>query len=693
MKYLLFYIFFILFFIKINTKESTDIFDYAKNLRFCGADLISKKIKYPEPKIRQNRTRHLSTVTYKPIRIYVETTYFDDQAESDESLKVIAPIIKKSLDKSVKAIKGLLEVEDQGDINYFKDIILEVFKNNSIPKWDPIFDNGTDIKSDYLIIVKFDIPKEFPEGVLASAVPVYLEADTHRPLVGLLTISTEKTFFSKNKVEQYFSEVILHELTHALGFINGMFQYFPNGLDATLGKSIIREYERTMIITPKVVETAKKYFNCSNIIGVELEDQGMEGSTGSHWDQRILLGDYMGAVIYQEEMVISEFTLALLEDSGWYKANYYTGGLMRFGKNKGCAFIEKNCLSPDYISEFDNEFFDINDAYAPSCSAGRQSRTYSILNTYIQYDPKYRYNFAYYYAEQIYRSGSTYTADYCFTHGQNELEYQTTYFTGNCQYGNGNYGNNIYYINQTTNFTEKGHPNSELPPELGEKYSDTSFCIMSSLTPPGKYKMYGSIVHSMCYQIHCSSSSLTIQINNDLIICPREGGNVKVEGYDGYLHCPDYNLMCSGTVLCNDMFDCIEKKSLVKESSYYYDYVPVTTQKFSKIRAMNLSNSSYELSEDGFCPKYCSQCYINKTCKICQEGQDCNKNKKTEGDDDDGNSKTTIWVVVSVVIVLVIVGIIVAVFLIYKKRNVEDISYKAEKITEMRNKDDEQILI
>ena len=126
--------------------------------------------------------------------------------------------------------------------------------------------------------------------------------------------------------------------------------------------------------------------------------------------------------------------------------------------------------------------------------------------------------------------------------------------------------------------------------------------------------------------------------------------------------------MCSGTVLCNDMFDCIEKKSLVKESSYYYDYVPVTTQKFSKIRAMNLSNSSYELSEDGFCPKYCSQCYINKTCKICQEGQDCNKNKKTEGDDDDGNSKTTIWVVVSVVIVLVIVGIIVAVFLIYKKR-------------------------
>ena len=43
----------------------------------------------------------------------------------------------------------------------------------------------------------------------------------------------------------------------------------------------------------------------------------------------------MREVIYQEEMAISEFTLSFLEDSGWYKANYYTGGLFRFGKNQG----------------------------------------------------------------------------------------------------------------------------------------------------------------------------------------------------------------------------------------------------------------------------------------------------------------------------------------------------------------------
>ena len=33
------------------------------------------------------------------------------------------------------------------------------------------------------------------------------------------------------------------------------------------------------------------------------------------------------------EIAISDMSLALFEDSGWYEANYYTGGLFRFGKN------------------------------------------------------------------------------------------------------------------------------------------------------------------------------------------------------------------------------------------------------------------------------------------------------------------------------------------------------------------------
>ena len=187
----------------------------------------------------------------------------------------------------------------------------------------------------------------------------------------ILTITIDTLFFTLRRVTEYFSLVILHELTHALGFLYTMFPYFPNGAEGTYTKANIRGVERTVIKTPKVLEVARKYFNCSTITGIELEDQGGTGSALSHWEQRILLGDYMGAVIYQEEMAISEITLALLEDSGWYKINYYTGGLMRFGKNKGCEFIQNNCLDSYYNTQFENEFFDYNERYTPSCSAGR----------------------------------------------------------------------------------------------------------------------------------------------------------------------------------------------------------------------------------------------------------------------------------------------------------------------------------
>ena len=100
---------------------------------------------------------------------------------------------------------------------------------------------------------------------------------------------------------------------------------------------------------------------------------------------------------YTEEQVISEFTLALLEDTGYYKANYYTGGLMRYGKNKGCSFVRDQCVDRNTHTinpEFENEFYDsINSDYLTdaSCSSGRQSRTYNTWWIYPQLAQNYKY--------------------------------------------------------------------------------------------------------------------------------------------------------------------------------------------------------------------------------------------------------------------------------------------------------------
>ena len=125
-----------------------------------------------------------------------------------------------------------------------------------------------------------------------------------------------------------------------------------------------------------------------------------------------------------------------------------------------------------------------------------------------------------------------------------------------------------------------GKTNEELNSIIGEVISDKSFCFLSSLIKNGTedIDIYTSIPRAICYELFCSERSLTVQIHDDYIVCPRAGGKIKVEGYEGYFLCPDYNLMCSGTVICNDMFDCVDKKSEVKNSSYYYDYEIKTSQ-------------------------------------------------------------------------------------------------------------------
>ena len=92
-----------------------------------------------------------------------------------------------------------------------------------------------------------------------------------------------------------------------------------------------------------------------------------------------------------------------------------------------------------------------------------------------------------------------------------------------------------------------------------------------------------------------------------------------VKNYEGYLLCPDYNLICAGTVLCNDMFDCVEKKSEIKENAYDYDYKIKTSQNIAKAEDEDPdSTNNYELSDDGQCPRYCKLCANNQKCLECK---------------------------------------------------------------------------
>ena len=142
---------------------------------------------------------------------------------------------------------------------------------------------------------------------------------------------------------------------------------------------------------------------------------------------------------------------------------------------------------------------------------------------------------------------------------------------------------------------------------------------------------YSGTVRANCYKIFCSERSLSLKINDDYIVCPRNGGKILVDEYEGYILCPDYNLMCSGTVICNDMFDCVDKKSEIKEGSYTYDYEINTSQNIQKADESEEDDlTNYELSDDGICPKYCKHCLENHVCIKCFEDYNFVGNAETE---------------------------------------------------------------
>ena len=625
MKNILFTFILIILLYDISTKEKLDNIEQKTFKSFCGVNHLKYEIRTGHNSKHENinsKTRKLST-EFTPIRIFIDTTFLDIQAQNMPDMVENIPKIKRALNKSIEGMSQLLEVKQSVE-NIYKDLNSTIINKFNISQWDERLNNPKEMSEnyDYILLVRFQVETDgFPSNVQAAAMPILTEEYDNRPIAGLMIVSNSPTFFLKKNVEHYFSNVFIHELTHGLGFIYTSYEYYPGGLEQTLFSKIDENgINHTYVKTPKVIEFAKKYFGCNTIEGVELENQGTEGSALSHWEAKILLGEYMTSEMYQDELAISEITLAFLEDSNWYKANYYTGGLMRFGKNKGCNFITKHCLSYTQ-TEFNNEYFSLDLKDFSSCTTGRQSRAYNILNYYPSLYPEGFYKLVPTYTEggyTYYVGGYMYSADYCPVSFHIEKEYEESYFVGNCKNGNGNYGSNLYYQNKITGNYEI-HKNSELPIELGEKYSENSFCMMSNLVPIGKYEIFGTILHPMCFPSYCSSSSLTILVYDQYVVCPKQGGNVQVAGYNGILHCPDYNLICTGTVMCNELFDCIEKKSEYKETTFSYDYIPLTTQRYVDIASVN-TFMAYETSEDGVCPKYCIQCMENKKCKLCLNG-------------------------------------------------------------------------
>jgi hypothetical protein len=462
------------------------------------------------------------------------------QEDSWQPMRIVADFYDIDNDSKISAVdkKDIKDITNK-TIDYFMKIINVKRLTSKIPVGTCNGDfTGTNypdgVLADLVIGVKWDTEAgETTEGYAGAC---GLNPTDRRAVTGIMGFTPMIKLSSSGKTNwfQYAVQFTLHEIGHII-FMSS--NYISDKDPNWLIKRTIRGVERTLIASPKVVEAARKHFNCNTLEGVELENQGGQGTAGEHWEARVMLGDFMVGEAY-EEIAISEISLALMEDLGWYKTNKYTGGLFRFGKNMGCKFLSDDCIkSTDETSHYD-EFCHQKEELL--CTAGRHVK--GICSIYGSAGETINPLFAYFKDKTL--VGYT-NADHCPL--AQTIDTETFLWLGSCKWGKSQYD--------------------------FEKIGGNSGCFVSNISLNGNSKNQ----YAACYEYVCdfTNSILNVALGEKTIKCPKNGGTIDVESgsHKGLLACPDYNLLCTSSPQCNDVLDCIDSKAEVLSSTFNYDYI------------------------------------------------------------------------------------------------------------------------
>jgi len=218
-----------------------------------------------------------------------------------------------------------------------------------------------------------------------------------------------------------------------------------------------------------------------------MENSGSSGTDGSHFERRQFGFEAMTSGLTLE-MQFSQFTLAILESTGWYVVDYSYADPFFFGQGQGCSFLTGACSSSKY-----SEFCSTSSRGCTnpgrgggSCSSDTRSDGCKWFHGSESYDCEYSG------AESYARLPSLQT----FGRGKG-----SKCFTG------------------TLNTKKAG--------------SQTTFCFKPTCSGSG------------------SGTALTLNVGGKSVKCSKKG-TVSVSGYAGVINCPDPLTFCNtvGQKIC-----------------------------------------------------------------------------------------------------------------------------------------------
>lgn len=409
--------------------------------------------------------------SYSNIRIYAYFDFLKSSASSSYAAYVMNELVPPAVDYFESALKIKYPVAG----NLLLGSSVKTICEHPTPS---ILKSGG-VAADFFIY--YD--SEAVSGTqIANSKYCYLASGTKRPLVArtminrnMLPVTTDVLEHEKNMY------TIMHEMMHTFGFSTSLYPYFiDDNAKTRIGhmKSVkISGNTRTVIDVPPLTDKLRSFYGCSTLQGAVLENGGGSGTSASHFERKFFVYEAMssGSIAGRR---ISEFSLALLEGSGWYVPDYSYAEPYFYGQGQGCGFINDKCST--ISAEFEEFCTGNTRGCAPHGRGGGYCSSDSIMDGCKYYFPSEDYD----------------------CENDDGMDYSRL---PDLQVYGRSAGSKCFTGDLNTRQSSNGR---------------TSFCF--------KYTCSGS----------GSSTALEVQVGNHQVTCTKKGTQT-IDGYYGSVDCPD----------------------------------------------------------------------------------------------------------------------------------------------------------
>jgi len=222
-----------------------------------------------------------------------------------------------------------------------------------------------------------------------------------------IEVSTNKgngTKYVKDDEIRRHTDAIANEIGRILGVTPHMLQHYRNAdtgiewgseimevkcIDGSLQTMALSNIVQTgyddlsgdsffYINSPTVLQIIRNHFDCQTAKGARLDNDPFNGGISCfgdlYWDDRFYFGENFSVSGpnsgINSPFQITTLTLALLQDTGWYKADFSKSTSIAFGRGAGCGFLQGECVHDGNVPDYSKGFFCSSDSTTKETAGG-----------------------------------------------------------------------------------------------------------------------------------------------------------------------------------------------------------------------------------------------------------------------------------------------------------------------------------